>query len=51
MLAIIERTGIRALGYEGATSADASLYRTVLERTGLYGCIAGVWRWRMPTVA
>lgn len=48
MLAIIERTGIRALGYEGATSADASLYRTVLERTGLYGCIAGVWRWRAP---
>ena len=48
MLAIIERTGIRALGYEGATSADASLYRTVLERTGLYDCINGTWRWRMP---
>jgi hypothetical protein len=44
MLAITERTGIRALGYEGATSADASIYRTVLERTGLYGCIAGAWR-------
>ena len=50
MLAIIERTGIRVLGYEGATSADASLYRTVFERTGLYGCTAGVWRWRRPTV-
>lgn len=49
MLAIIERTGIRALGYEGATSADASIYRTVFERTGLYGCINGAWRWRMPS--
>lgn len=49
MLAIIERTGIRALGYEGATSADASLYRTVFERTGLYSCINGTWRWRMPS--
>jgi hypothetical protein len=48
MLAIIERTGIRALGYEGATSADASLYRTVFEHTGLYGCVNGAWRWRMP---
>jgi len=48
MLAIIERTGIRALGYEGATSADASLYRTVLERTGLYANCDGTWRWRMP---
>ena len=48
MLAIIERTGIRALGYEGATSADASLYRTVFEHTGLYGCVDGAWRWRMP---
>src|SRR5690606_33583414 len=42
------RTGIRALGYEGATSADASLYRTVFEHTGLYGCVNGAWRWRMP---
>lgn len=49
MLAIIERTSIRALGYEGATSADASLYRTVFERTGLYGCINGSWRWRTPS--
>lgn len=49
MLAIIERTGIRALGYEGATSADASIYRTVFEHTGLYGCINGAWRWRMPS--
>lgn len=48
MLAIIERTGIRALGYEGATSADASLYRTVLERTGLYSSSDGGWRWHMP---
>lgn len=49
MLAIIERTGIRSLGYEGATSADASIYRTVFEHTGLYGCINGAWRWRMPS--
>lgn len=48
MLAIIERTGIRALGYEGATSADASLYRTVFERTGLYANSDGAWRWCMP---
>ncbi|QUS37107.1 hypothetical protein [Falsirhodobacter algicola] len=49
MLAIIERTGIRALGYGGATSADASLYRTVLERTGLYASSDGAWRWRVPS--
>lgn len=49
MLAIIERTGMPSLGYEGATSADASLYRTVLERTGLYGCVDGVSRWREPS--
>jgi hypothetical protein len=49
MLAIIERTGMPSLGYAGATSADASLYRTVLERTGLYGCVHGVWRWRRPS--
>ncbi len=49
ILAILERTGIRSLGYEGATSADASIYRTVLERTGLYSNRSGSWQWSSPS--
>ncbi|MCY3984287.1 MAG: hypothetical protein OXE85_10275 [Roseovarius sp.] len=48
MLAIIERTGLPELGYEGSTSADASIYRTVIERTGLYAKENGKWRWSNP---
>ena len=46
LLGVIERNGTPALGYEEATSADASIYRTVFERTGLYGETARAWVWR-----
>ena len=49
ILAIIERTGTPSLGYDGATSADASTYRTVFERTGMYALRGTDWRWARPT--
>lgn len=48
ILGILERSGVPSLGYDGSTAADASLYRTVLERTGLYANHDGVWRWSDP---
>tara|TARA_R100000935_G_scaffold31251_1_gene51796 strand:+ start:19598 stop:22783 length:3186 start_codon:yes stop_codon:yes gene_type:complete len=36
ILGVIERSGSPSLGYESSTSADASIFRTVFERTGLY---------------
>ena len=45
MLAVLERAGLPEMGYQGATSADASLYRTVLKRTGLYREYNGNWVW------
>jgi hypothetical protein len=48
MLGVIERSGSPSLGYEGSTSADASLYRTVFEHTGLYAQHGGEWRWSLP---
>ena len=48
ILAVIERTGTPSLGYDGATSADASIYRTVFEKTGLYACRGTEWSWARP---
>lgn len=48
ILAVIERSGSPSLGYEAATSADASIYRTVFEATGLYRPRGGIWGWASP---
>ena len=48
ILAVIERTGAPSLGYGGATSADASIFRTVFERTGLYASRGSGWGWARP---
>ncbi len=48
ILAVIERSGLPSLGYEGATSADASIYRTVYERTHLYTRRGAAWGWAHP---
>ena len=45
VISILEKNGLPELGYEGLTSADASIYRTVLAETGLYGPSRGVWKW------
>ncbi len=47
-LAVLERSGSPHLGLEGATSSDASLYRTVFENTGLYLQASSEWRWAKP---
>ena len=46
VLGILERSGIPDLGYETATSADASIYRTIFKATGLYrgNNITGDWQ-------
>ena len=44
-LAVLERSGLPHLGYEGATSSDASIYRTVFEKTGLYRKSENQWGW------
>lgn len=65
VLGILERTGQPHLGYEGSTSRDASVYRTIFQVTGLYRfCKAshcglcgdgdsrneeGCWRWAYPS--
>lgn len=49
LLGVIERSGTPSLGFEGATSADASIYRTVFERTGLYDLSEDGWSWREPS--
>ncbi len=49
LLAIIERSGSPALGYLDSTSADASIYRTVFQRTCLYQCMNGTWSWAPPS--
>ncbi len=45
ILGILERTGAPDLGYTDSTSADASIFRTVFEVTGLYRStdVAGEW--------
>lgn len=48
ILAVIERSGFPELGYESATSADASIYRTVFARTGLYRQAGKAWGWAEP---
>jgi hypothetical protein len=48
LLGILERSGEPQLGFLGMTTPDASIYRTVLGRTGLYGEACGRWRWRRP---
>ena len=47
-LAVFERNGTAHLGYEGSTSSDASVYRTVFEKTGLYFQDSDGWRWADP---
>ena len=48
IIGILEHTGSPALGFSGMTTADASIYRTVLEHTGLYREHNGVWGWAEP---
>lgn len=48
MLAILERSGQEALGFAGETSADASVFKMVLARTGLYVQQGDVWIWAVP---
>ena len=49
ILAVLERTGLPSLGYaDGATAADASVYRTVFAATGLYRKSKGEWGWARP---
>lgn len=47
MLGILERNGTPDLGISGHTP-DASIYRTVLRRTGLYAENEGGWRFGQP---
>ncbi len=47
-LAVLERSGLPHLGYDGRTSADASIYRTVFEKTGLYRKADNIWGWASP---
>lgn len=49
ILGILERTGCENLGFTGMTTPDASIYRTVLERTGLYRYRRGMWSWVNPS--
>ena len=44
LLGILERSGVEDMGYEDATSADASIYRTTLLASGLYDRNARAWR-------
>ena len=45
VISILEKNGLPELGYEGRTSADASIYRTVFAETELYGPSRGEWKW------
>ncbi len=46
ILGILERSGEPHLGFDRqATTPDVSMYRTVLERTRLYGSFDGKWSW------
>ena len=45
ILGILERSGSPDLGYSGASSADASIFRTVLAASGLYRKIGKEWNW------
>ncbi len=47
-LAILEHSGQPELGYHGSTSADASLFRTVFARTGLYVSTEQGGKWVTP---
>ncbi|MDG3043129.1 hypothetical protein [Roseicyclus marinus] len=44
LLGILERSGVDDMGYEDATSADASIYRTTLLSSGLYDPEGRSWR-------
>lgn len=44
LLGILERSGIQEMGYAGASSSDASIYRTTLVATGLYDQDRKQWR-------
>lgn len=49
ILGILERSGEPCLGFErNSTTPDVAMYRTVLERTGLYGFYENKWRWAVP---
>lgn len=45
VISILEKSGLPELGYEDSSSAAASIYRTVLAKTELYGRSRGVWKW------
>lgn len=50
ILGILERSGEPDLGFDRkATTPDVSMYRTVLEKAGLYGFCDGTWRWAEPS--
>ena len=49
LLGILERTGEPLLGFsKTATTPDASIFRTVIERTGLYREVSSYGRWAEP---
>ena len=49
VLGILERNGEPSLGFDReATIPDVTMYRTVLEKTGLYGFSASGWEWTAP---
>jgi len=49
ILGILERCGEPSLGFNrDATTPDVAMYRTVLEKTGLYDFCENGWRWADP---
>lgn len=48
ILGILERSGMPDLGFSGMTTPDASICRTVLQRTGLYREGPSGWSWTDP---
>ena len=47
-LSILERSGMIELGYQGSSAADASIFRSVFEQTGLYSSNINEGRWVQP---
>jgi hypothetical protein len=49
LLGVLERTGEAHLGFDAeATTPDVTLYRTVLQQTGLYEKRGNLWTWAAP---
>jgi hypothetical protein len=48
VMGILERTGKPHLGFDGMSTPDASIYRTIVARSGLYRLVGGTWEWCPP---